>query len=206
MSFSKWFTASATNLESELEEVYSQMLSRLPTGMTLKQARKQVKEAINACKEHARKEGTANLKPNFGDILIKAAASGEESAKRIVNKARKDGATDEDIRELWNMDDLQKRMIVWSENTFHYASFIEFKKNGLNDDEAMVEVRKMFPMYGNPDDTRHSSGDDRPLSHALRGRVDAFREKKEALYIKTKVEEYSSYNAYVREEIRNGNL
>lgn len=206
MSFFKWFKSSATNIESELEEIYSQMLAQLPTGITLKQAHKEVKEAIKACKEQALRERTANLKPDFGDFLIKAAASGEESAKRIVNKASKDGATEEDICELWNMNDLQRRMIDWAENTFRYATFLDLKENGLSSDEAMVQVRKIFPMYGDPDDTKHTSGDDRPLSPALRNRVDAFREKKGALYIKTKVEGYTSYNAYIRNEIRIGNL
>lgn len=110
--FSKWFKNSQS-IERELEEMYSQMLSQLPTGMSLEQARKEVRKAIIVCKEQAMKEGTSDLPDNFGNLLIQAAESGDPKAKKIVDKARKEGATDEDIREFWNLNDLQRRMVLW---------------------------------------------------------------------------------------------
>jgi len=193
-------------IERELLQLYSQMFSQLPIGWTLEQARKEVKKAIKACKIQAKKEGTDNLGKNFGNGILKAYELGIPSAKRIVEKARKEEVNDEDIRKYWNLHDLQRRMVVWSENVFRYSTFLTAREEGLSPDEAIIKQRKMFPMYGDPEDTRHTSGDDRPLPHELRGRVDVYREKYEAEIIQKMVSKYSSYNAFIRAEIKKGNL
>lgn len=194
------------NVERELEEMYSQTFSRLSTGWTLEQARQEVKKAIEMCKEEAIKEGTANLPDNFGAYVIQAAESGERKCKRMVEKARQEGATDEDIREFLNLNDLQRRMVVWSEMMFRYSYYLSCIEKGLTADDAMTEIRKTFPMYGDPDNTLNTSGDDRLLPQELRGRIDAYREKMGTVYIKDRMKEYTSYNAFIRDEIRKGNL
>lgn len=204
----KLFGASQSDLdlEKELEDMYSAYLVQLPMGMTAEEARTSVRDAIKGCKEQAIKEGTANWSENMGDLLLEAAQVGHEKYKKIVEKARGEGATDEDIREFWNLSDLQRRMVMWSENVFRYSNFLSFRDQGLSADEAMAETRRMFPMYGDPDDTTHTSGDDRPLPHELRGRVDGYRQKIGAVLIREKVKGFTTYNAFVREEIRMGNL
>lgn len=211
--FSKWFKYSQSDIEKELEEMYSQMLSQLPTGMTLELARREVRKAIELCKEQAIKEDTVDLLNNYGDLLIRAAGSGDLNAKKIVDKAHKEGATDEDIREFWNLNDLQRRMVMWSENVHRVAMVSSLWKPGLSEDEeekAAAKLRKTFPMYGNPDNTRVTSGDDRPLPHELRGRVDRWRIKMinedSEEKIKEKLNKYSTFNAMVRDEIRKGNI
>ncbi|MCJ7457750.1 MAG: hypothetical protein MUP17_02010 [candidate division Zixibacteria bacterium] len=211
--FSKWFKLPQYNIEREVEEMYSQMFSQLSDGMTLKQAREKVKEAIKLCKKEAKKEGTANLPDNYGDLLIQAAETGDPKAKKIVDKARKEGATYEDIREFWNLSDLIRRMVRWSENVFRTSMAMSLWKPGLSKDEEKqiaTEIRKSFPMYGDPDDTRVTIGDDRPLPHELKARVDRWRIKLISVEgeekIKEKINKYSSFNALVRDEIRKGNL
>jgi len=211
--FPKWFKHSQSNIERDLEEMYSEMLSRLPTGMTFEQARKEVKKAIQLCKEQAKKEGTSDLPDNYGDLLVRAAESGELTAKRIVDKARGEGATDEDIREFWNLNDLQRRMIIWSENLHRTAMAMSLWKPGLAKDEeekVAATIWKTFPKYGDPDDTSITSSDDRPLPHELRGRVDIWRIKiiseEGEDRIREKIRKYSTFNALIREEIRKGNL
>jgi len=211
--FSKWFKHFQSNIEKDLEEMYSEMLSRLPTGMPFEQAREEVKKGIQLCKEQAKKEGTADLPDNYGDLLIQATESGEKAAKRIVDKARGEGATDEDIREFWNLNDLQRRMVIWSENLHRTAMAMSLWKPGLTKDEeekVAETIRKSFPKYGNPDDTSVTSGDDRPLPHELRARVDRWRIKiiseEGEDRIRDKISKYSTFNALIREEIRKGNL
>ena len=48
---------------------------------------------------------------------------------------------------------------------------MEFRRNGEDKNEAAAHVRKIHPMYGDPDDTRHTAGDDRPLPYELKDRV-----------------------------------
>ena len=196
------------NIEKELEEMYTQMLS-LSFGMTLEQAHKEVKEAIKLCKRQAITEGTINLPKNYGDLLIQAAKSGDSNTKKIVEKAHRGGAMDEDIREFWNLNDLQRRMAIYSENMFRAALAETLWKPGLSKDEENViasTIRKTFPMYGDPDNTSVTSGDDRPLPHELRGRVDRWRNKEGPQKLKKKMVKYSTFNVMVRDEIRKGNL
>jgi len=64
----------------------------------------------------------------------------------------------------------------------------------------------MYPMYGDPSDTRHTCGDDRPLPHELRSRVDRYHEKWGAAIIEKRSSGYTTYNAFVRAEIKHGRL
>lgn len=204
--FLKKSNPTQVDIEKALFEMYTKMLSQIPVGMNEEQIHMEVKKAIVLCKEMSIKEGTYKLPNNYGDLLVKAAKNGDLKAQKIVVNARKEGAVDEDICEFWNLNDLQRRMVFWSENLFRYSSFLSFSENGLNPDDTMAKIRKMFPMYGNPEDTQHVSGDDRPLPHELRNRVDKYRMKHGSSCIKDKVKNFSTYNAFVREEIRRGNL
>jgi len=89
-----------------------------------------VKKAIGLCKEQAAKEGTADLPDNYGDLLIQATESGDPKAKKYVDKACKEGSTDEDVREFWNLNDLLRRMVIWSENVFCYSTFKCIRNTG----------------------------------------------------------------------------
>jgi hypothetical protein len=196
-------------IEKALEEMYTQFLCQQPTGMTFDQALDSVKEAIKQCKEQAREEGSADLPANYGDLSIKAAESGEPSSGRIVDKYRREGATVEDIRELWNLDDLQRRMVEWWQNVYRVAYVMSRLKPGFSEDEKeklALDMRKMFPRYGDPDDTSIGSGDDRPLPYVLRGRVDRWRMRMGECEIRDKTSKSSTFNALVREEMRKGSL
>lgn len=196
---------SLPSVEKELEDfyasVYQNLFEMLPT-----EARRTVRDIIAACKQKGREEGTADLPENFGDFLLLQAREGIPEALRIVEKARKEGARDEDIAEWWNLHDLQRRMVLWSEEVFRYASFKNFLAQGIDADEAMRRVRQIFPMYGDHSDITHASGDDRPLPNEVRGRVDQYREKHSAESILQRVSQHSTYNAFVRAEIRSGHL
>jgi hypothetical protein len=165
-----------------------------------------VREAIEGCRQKGLEEGTADLRENFGDALLLQSRAGIAAAIRIVEKARAKGAHDEDIAEWWNLHDLQRRMVLWSEEVFRYANFMSFLDQGLDADEAMRRVRRIFPMYGDPNDTAHVSGDDRPLPHELRGRIDEYREKLGAEAILKWSVNHGTFNAIVRAELRKGRL
>lgn len=76
-------------------------------------------------------------------------------------------------------------------------------------EEAAVKVRKSYPMYGDPEDTSNTSGEDRPLPYELKNRVNNYIEKKalsDPEGMKTQLEQSSSFNALARDEIRKGNI
>lgn len=201
--FSRLFGGQAA-IERQLRDWYAQMLSAVP-GYTARQAEQQASEMIALCKQQGKAEGTTDLPADFGDRILQAARFGEAKSRRIVERARREGATDDDIREWWNLGDLARRMVLLSEDTFRISVFMHASEDdGLSPEDAAARVHKMFPIYGDPEDTSTLTGDNRPLPHELRGRIDAYRITKGAEHVKEQVKYFQSYNAFVRHAIRNG--
>lgn len=202
--FSRLFRGGQSRLERQLHDLYVAMLCGL-AGFTARKAEQAVSEALAMCKQQGKAEGTADLPNGFGDRLVEAARMGDPKSKRIVEKARREGATDDDIKEWWNLPDLCRRMVLWSEDLFRYTVFLHAKDDdGLSAEEAAARVHRMFPIYGNPEDTSKLSGENRPLSHELRGRIDAYKQVHGADFISKQVENFPSYNAFVRQAIKTG--
>jgi hypothetical protein len=204
--FSRLFGGRQSAIEREIYQIYVQMLCMV-AGYSPADAEQAVSEAIAMCKQQGAAEGTADLPEDFGDRVIEAARMGEPKSQRIVAKARREGATDDDIKEWWNLPDLSRRMVLWSENIFRYSVFLHAKNDdGLSAEDAAARVHKMFPIYGDPEDTSKLPSDNRPLPDELRGRVDSFKQLHGAEYIADQTKNFSSYNAFVRSAIRNGLL
>jgi hypothetical protein len=69
---------------------------------------------------------------------------------------------------------------------------------------AAKKVRKFHPMYGDPDDTMHTKGDDRPLPYELKNRINIYIEKraqKDPDKYKKEIENSSTFNSLIRREI-----
>ena len=203
--FSRLFQGAEKRVEAELEELYSKACVSY-SGQSISEARRTVREAIKGCKEQAQQEGTDKLPENFGTLLITKSEELHVMGFTIVQNARVEGVSDEDIEEWWNLHDLQRRMVIWHENALRYANFLSFREDGLDADEAMARVRANFPMYGDPNDTTHTSGDDRPLRHELRGRVDRYRECYGPQEVAEARKHFTTFNEFVRSEMRNGRL
>jgi hypothetical protein len=210
---SKWTSRTRPYADRALEEKYTQMICLLPTGMTLEQIRRKVKEAIKVCRKTAIREGTIDHPTDYGEFLILSAQSGDARAKEILDKARREGATSEDIRDFWSLDDLERRMIKFYEDTLLSAMLRSLWKPGLPEHlekEIESEVRKTWPVYGDPHDSSLGNGDDRPLPYELRNRVERWRTRficeKDGERLRVKAHGYSTFNALVRAEIRQGTL
>ena len=195
-------------LEKELTETYVQMLASLPTGFSVKKARKEIIKIIKALKKEAKTEGLNSFRDDYGDIMFELAKNGVAEMKSRIDEARNEGATDEDIREYWNLPDLQRRIVIWFENVFRFSQFLADKDDGLSADEAGIRMRKMFPIYGNPKELKecYESHNDVPLPNELRARVDVYREKHHPEELQKKASKFTSFNAFVRAEIRRGNI
>jgi hypothetical protein len=72
-----------------------------------------------------------------------------------------------------------------------------------------VKRSRKEPLYGNPDDTRYFTGDDRPLPDNLRYRVAVYmgkRKRTEPELLVNEIAKASSVNALIRREALRGNL
>lgn len=143
---SRIFGRGAQSVERGLRALYARMLCEA-CGFTTADAEQVVSQAISLCKEQGRAEGTADLPADYGDLLIHAALHGEPKSTRIIERARREGATDDDISEWWNLSDLCRPMVLGSEDVFRYATFLDAKKDkGLSSEAAAAWVRTMFPI------------------------------------------------------------
>ena len=192
-------------IEKEMLSMYTEMY--LSMGFPYSEAKSMCESALEAVKQESKEEGMDNLPDNFGSILIKKENEGGE-IKRVLTKARKEGARTEDILWWWNLNDLERRMMNFIDNTFRMQSFTKDIEKGLSEEEATIQTRKYFPIYGDPDNTSNTTGDDRPLPFELKDRVNIYIEKRknDTASYKSEIEKTSTLNALIRKEIRNGNL
>jgi len=201
------FFSKKSSAESELEEMYVNMYVSVK-GLSPSEARKITRTLIQQAKEEAQREGTADLPQNFGDVLLSRESTDEQTRAKLSAK-RKEGVTDEDIRWAWNMLDLERRLMQKEDENSRIAAFMHHLDQGLSQEEAAIRVKKFNAMYGDPNDTSKSSGDDRPLPFELKDRINRYiemRAEQGADSFKADLEASSSFNALVRLEMRNGKL
>lgn len=194
-------------IEKQLQDMYVPIFQDL-MKISPSQARNNFRRHLKLAKATSKKDGTANLPLNAGDILLKKETT-DPGTRSMLAKKRKEGVRNEDIRWWWNMHDLERCMMVEIDNITRGAVYIDGLENGMSFEEAAAKVRKYHPMYGEPNDTSNSSGEDRPLPYELKDRVNAYIEKKRPSGpddLKKQVEQSSSFNALVRKEIRKGHI
>lgn len=195
------------DIEKTLAELYSQMFADY-MGMPESEARTMAQQMLDVAKKKSEEQGSSRLRPDFGNLLLQHEAT-DPRIHRMLERARREGATNKDIEWWWNLQDLDRRMAIESDNAFRLALFNAKLETGAAPEEAAAAVRRRFPMYGNPGDTAHGSGDDTPLPYELKNRINIWRMKQELEdpggYQKRQGEA-SSFNALVRAAIGNGEL
>ena len=203
-------------LEQDLVNLYSQIFTE-SMGMNPSDAKEQAEDMLDQAIADSKKERTDDLPQNTGDIILGESGLDDPKIKLIVNKSkkmlqsrRKEGVTDEDIRYWWNLHDLERRMMIKHDDIARMALFIDQKQKGINADEAAVKVRKLHPMYGDPSDTKHSKGNDRPLPYELKDRINKYieniRKSGDHEKYKKEIDKSSSFNALVRKKIKTGEI
>lgn len=197
----------SSGIEKQLQDMYVPILQDL-MKISPSQARNTFRGLLKRAKAASKKDGTANLPLNAGDMLLKKEAT-DPGTRSMLAKKRKEGVRNEDIRWWWNMYDLERCIMVEIDNIHRMAMYTHSLEHGMSFEEAAAKVRKYHPMYGEPNDTSNSSGKDRPLPYELKDRVNAYIEKKtlsDPDGLKKQVEQLSSFNALVRKEIRKGHI
>ncbi len=197
----------ASDIEKHLEDCYVNVFQAI--GMSSSEAQTTVRDLLKLAKEECQKEDTLNLPQNFGNILLEKEST-VEKIKSMLAKRRKEGARDEDIRWWWNMHPLERKMMLKFDDVNKLSVFTRIRKEeGLNEEEAAKEVRKFHVIYGEPDDTTHTVGDDRPLPEELKDRINIYIIKRSSTdqdKYKKEIEESSTLNALLRKEIKKGNI
>ena len=202
---------SSSNIEKELEECYIPMMEKM-MNMSSQEAKDTFRNFLKKAKDDAMKDRTANLPADFGDCLLRVEST-DIKVKRMLEKKRMEGVTNNDIRWWYNMHYLERNMMLTIDNWMRYAYYGNLIENyGINEEEAMKQLRKTHPMFGDTEDTTHTTGEDRPLPFELKDRTNIFLEKTAKSSpanlekYKKEIEESSSYNAFVRKQIGEGKI
>jgi len=202
--------------EKELIEIYSQLY--LSQGMSSEEAKQTADNLINSAIENSKKAETYNNLPQkIGDIILEKAESDEdfvnkyvESIRQEIPAKRKEGVTDGDILLWWNLCDIERWVILEKDNQTNVSYLVNCIQNhNLSMDDAMSRLRKFYPLYGNPEDTSNTKGNDRPLPYELKDRINTYMRKRvssDPEKYKKEVEKSSTFNALIRKEIKAGKL
>lgn len=203
--FSRLFGTS--DIQSQLENLYVPMFQMM--GMSIAQAKSTFRDLYRLAESEAEKEGSINLPTNLGDVLLQNEGSRPETQSMLA-KRRKEGARDEDIRWWLNRHELDRKMMTKVDEMSRFALFLKLRQeDGLCEEEAARQVKKYFPIFGDPDDTSTSSGDDRPLPFELKDRINLYiqeRSQRDLAKYKENMTQSSSFNALIRKEIKAGNV
>lgn len=195
--------------ERKIEDQYVAMV-QMAVGMSPPKARSTIRDIIEEAREESLKEDIpADLPDRVADFLLERESS-DEKIKSSLAKKRKEGVRDEDIRWWFNMDDLERRILLKLDDVTRHALFTKLREeDGLSEGEAAKGVRKSYPVFGDPDDTTVATGEDRPLPYELKDRIRSFvkkRMQRDPEAFKKEIKGSSSFNALIRREVKKGNI
>lgn len=195
-------------LEKELEKFYVPMLQKT-MKVSLLQARDIFSDMLSRAKKRSKNSDTVNLPNNEGDIILKDEVTNKK-LKLGLDRKRAEGVTDEDIKWWWNTPDIARSMALEIDllvkiTTLHGL----MRKNGLSEKEALEEIPRYCPIFGDPCDSSDSDNRHNPLPFELKNRVNIYNEKRQKTdpeQFKKEIEESSSFNFLIRKEIKKNNL
>src|SRR3989344_1103635 len=177
--------------EKALLDLYTQEFQKVGIPEPSKMAENLLDEAIKEAKKIA-------LQPNAGDKILEK-EKGDENTHKVLEKKRREGVRDEDIRWWWNLDNVERMMMLKVDEFHRMALHIKCRQeDGSSVEQAAEQVRKHHPIFGNPEDITHTQGDDRPLPEELKDRINIYIKKKftdDSEKFKKEIEQSSTFNA-----------
>lgn len=193
----------SSQLEKELEKLYTDMFVNT-LGMNQDEAETTVKQLIIKAKDIVKQTGEDKFPSNMAELIIN-----DPKMKPAYERRKNEGVKDEDIRWWWNLQPLERHMMLQVDEFHKMALFIKEREEGKSAEEAAMVGRKYHPFFGDSNDTTHVSGDNRLLPEELKDRINKYIEKRmlnDATQYKKDVENSSTFNALIRKEIGEGDL
>jgi len=187
-------------IEKQLLEHYTQFF----TTMSLPDAKKTAKDMLNKAIEESKEARNLNIE-KVAEIF-----------RKVLPVKRAEGVKDEDIRWWWNLNDVERKMMLKIDEFYKLTLFMEACKNGKSEQEAGKMMWEAHPMYteGDPNIKPEKISfepkrEDYRLPIELKDRVNRYIEKRaneDPEKIKQDLKDFSTFNAFIRKEIRAGNI
>jgi len=217
--------SSYNTIEKELLDLYSRNFSM----MGIPNAKKTARDILDKSIGDSKNSRTYILPSNFGNIILREDTAEESRIekvaaifRRVLPQKRAEGVRDEDIRWWWNLNDVERYMMLNVDNMHKMALFIEkmtkskYKDKEKAGDEAGRTVWEAHPVYTNGDPNikpkNAPSGikrEDFPLPIELKDRVNRYIENRaidDPEKIKQELKGFLTFNAFIRKEIKAGNI
>ena len=120
----------------------------------------------------------------------------------MIEKRRLFGVSDEQIRQWWNKDELERGLIKKFSEFQRMAIYSMLKRRGMPSKEARKKVKMCFPTYGEKDLSLH-------LPYEIKEKVDNYiygllSNPKTAVVARQQIEVAGSVNDFVVEKIEQG--
>ncbi len=197
-----------SEIERLLEEQYVLFFIK-SMGMPDNIAKEIFKAILKEIKEASEQEGTNKFPENFGNILLQQEKVDDKVREAFAMK-RKDYVSNSDIVLWWNLHDIERRMICKVDEMNRTMLFEKLvHQDKLEQEEAAKQVALNYPIYGDPDHMVIGTPIDRPLPYELKWRVNRYvnkRKKDDPEEFKKQLNNSSSFNALLREAIKEGEL
>lgn len=208
---------------NEIEQMLLDIYSRNFSTMGIPNAERMAKDLLNQAIEESKKGGSYNLPPNFGDIILQREKAEQSVIEKVAEIFRKnlpqkkaEGVRNEDIEWWWNLNDVERNMMFKVDEMHRMALFMELIQGGMSPEKAGKEVWKAHPIYtyGDPNQKPEKAPpglkrEEYPLPAELKDRVNIYIEKRtkdDPDEVKKEIEKSSTFNAFVRKQIKKGNL
>ena len=194
---------SPSSLEKEIEKKYVELFFQ-QFGMPHFEAKQAASDMIEAAKKAIKENREDQMNSYIAEKILV-----DPLFRALLEKKRKEGVKDQDIRKWYSLHPLERRTMLEFDNITRTADFIKERNKGKTEEQAAKIVRKCHPIFGDSDDTTDTAGDDRPLPFELKDRINLYNTKRcqdNPEQFKKEISKSSTYNAWVREEIKKGNI
>jgi hypothetical protein len=189
--------------ESPLERELVQQYTATFEACGIPEANRTAKDLLSLAKKQARSD--PDFPPNLGHLLLEREVT-DNSTRQMLAPKRADGVTDADIKWWWGLDKIERRMLIVVDDWFRMAAFKKYRAEGMSAEQASSRLRKSFPIFGDPQDTKNVKGDDRPLPFELKERINQWASRNKSVETFSELQRATSMNVLVRSEIKAGRL
>jgi len=179
------------------ESIIRLILESIPAKAAREMANKVLEEVIKEVK----KAGVDSINKDYNDYLY------------LIEDLREEGITVNDIKWYYGMDSVREWMFCKINNIIRTMRMTTLRGAGLSTEEAIIKLRKSMPIFGerNKDILKslNLTEEDDNLPSALQRRVNLYVAKcKEQNVVKfrERLESFSTFNSFIRNEIRAGKL
>lgn len=201
--------------DPEAERVFKERYELyIAMGMNSRIAKNMAKQLVEYAIEACKKKGIYEKNPD--SLYLFSEVARDSDLPGYLQAIRKEGVTNEDIKEWYSLSPLERTLLEVEDEITRMSLFRHFidqkEAEGVDKEtaakEAAQHVRRHFPVWGDPRDTTHAEGDDRPLPIELKLCELRWRNKQlqDPAAFNIKLLGYSSYNAMIRAAIRSGEL